>query len=317
MIRYPWGVEEESEQAPEERRFMTVCVSAFAARSRAIVSISDKAVTYGTTIPIQSDTGIKKMIPVGECGWYALIAGNPSFATAVVEKTKELMLSEEYAACHESDVSMMGCMRVAYQECRKSLTEDAVLRPYLLTTTLWAERSRTLLPLGEDLHDTIQGRLEKFSAKTSLLVFGFSSESPPKPHLFSLSDPGISQNHDVQGFYAVGIGHATAIGRMMFLEVDRNEPLDRTLYEVFDAKVNAELVQGVGYNWDGWIMLAGKSPIKVRKNIREMMDKVIDYEAASPFERPRFTKREKPPDDWRVKLKSYTDGILKSKTANA
>jgi hypothetical protein len=315
VVRYPEGVEEEDESTPPyERRFMTVCVASFAEKSKAIVAVSDKAVTYGSTAPIQADTGIKKMLPVGNSGWHTLIAGNPSFATAVVEKTKTLMENARYAGCHLSADHMMLCMCDAYKQCREALTEAEILSPYFITKQLWAERPITLLPIRKTLHDTIQQKLERFNAKTSLLVFGFSSEVHPKPHLFSVVDPGIGKNHDVSGNHAVGIGALAAVGRLAFLDIDRDDDLDRVLYEVLDAKANAELVQGVGVAWDAWIALPNSRPVNVRQNIRDLIDRIFGFNISSPYQRPDIPVQNRPPKNWEKRLKAYAKEVMKRAT---
>lgn len=310
MVRYPRSVEGDGECAPSERRFMTVCVASFAARSRAIVAIADKAVTFGSSAPIQADTGIKKMIPVGDSGWYTLIAGNPSFATAVVEKTKVLMTEDRRKDCRKTADSMMLCMRDAYQQCREALVEANILAPYLLTKKLWAERPKDLLPLKDTVSDAIQEELEQYSAKTSLLVFGFSADDPPQPHLFSIVDPGIGQNHDIAGNNAVGIGRLSAIGRMAFLEVDRNDPLEETLYHALDAKGHAENVQGVGISWDAWVALPNMKPVNVRKPIHDLMDRVFGFNVESPYHRSDFPVTARPPKTWAKQMKKYASEVL-------
>ncbi len=290
---------------------MTVCVSSFTERSKAIVAVADKAVTLGASAPIQTDTGIKKMLPVGNSGWYALVAGSPSFATAVIEKTKFLMVQDRYRDCKLSATAMMLCMRDAYKQCREDLTETAILSPYLLTKDTWASRPTTMHPLNAKVSDAVQDKLEEFSAKTSLLVFGFSRDGArAKPHLFSVIDPGVGLNHDLTGSHAVGIGRLAAIGQMAFWEVDRNDPLDRSLYEVFHAKATAELVQGVGFSWDAWVAFPNMIPINVNENIRKLLDRAFSYQAASPYEKDKFGKREAPPKNWQKKVKKYTDGLL-------
>jgi hypothetical protein len=254
------------------------------------------------------------MLPVGGSGWHTLIAGNPSFATAVVEKTKVLMRDVRYSECELSADTMMLCMSDAYKQCRESLTETEILSPYFLTRKLWAERPNTLLPIRATISETIQLKLERFSAKTSLLVFGFNRESNPKPHLFSVVDPGVGRNHDISGNHAVGIGAPTAISHMAFWDVDREDSLDRTLYEVFHAKATSEMVQGVGVSWDAWIELPGTRPINVRRDIHDMLDRVYSFQAASPYERDKFGERERPPKDWYKRLKKYTDEVLSRTT---
>jgi uncharacterized protein (AIM24 family) len=58
-------------------------VAAFAAKSQAIVLVSDKALTYSGA-GVQSDTSVKKILPLGNSLWHALIAGDSTFANEVL-----------------------------------------------------------------------------------------------------------------------------------------------------------------------------------------------------------------------------------------
>ena len=66
---------------------MTVCVAALANNAKAIVLISDKAITYGDNRfrpAVQGDSGgVEKLLAVGDSGWHALLAGNPTIAEAI------------------------------------------------------------------------------------------------------------------------------------------------------------------------------------------------------------------------------------------
>jgi hypothetical protein len=293
---------------------MTVCAAAFAGKSKAIVAVTDKAITYGSSLPIQSDTTVKKVIPIGQSGWHVLLAGNPSFATAVARKAEQLMATKEFKDCAASEVSMMLCMEHAFTDCWEALAEKVVLKPSLLTTDLWQKRGTELQPLPKEVVEKINSRFEKFGVRTTLLVIGFDRKDTPMPHIFSISGTGQGSNHDLMGFNAVGIGQQTAMGRMMFLEIDRNNPLDRNLYDVFDSKANAEMTQGVGYASDIYVLFRGRREmVEVRKDIKELMDDAFTWEINSPFERLNPDKKERPkkPDPkWMEKLQAYASEIL-------
>ena len=41
-----------------------------------------------------------------------------------------------------------------------------------------------------------------------------------------------------------------AISRLLTLDTEKEDHLGLALFQAFDAKVNAEITQGVEYNWD-------------------------------------------------------------------
>jgi hypothetical protein len=146
----------------------------------------------------------------------------------------------------------MHCMRDAYKDVRKQLVTDGVLAPSLLDET-------KLQSLPDEYAVAIYGALADFKVNCSLLVCGFDLDRVP--HIFSVVSPGIAINHDIPGFHAVGIGRDIAIGELYQFETESEESLDTALYEVFDAKANAELIQRVGYEWDCSVLVADQQPV--------------------------------------------------------
>ena len=69
------------------------------------------------------------------------------------------------------------------------------------------------------------------------------------PHIFVASAPSQIDSYDWQGFQAIGAGEETARNHLIWSEYDKNDPLDSVLYDVFNAKVATEVLQGVGYAW--------------------------------------------------------------------
>lgn len=67
------------------------------------------------------------------------------------------------------------------------------------------------------------------------------------------------------------MGAGAAEGRLMWLESDRDDNLERVIWESFTAKVQAEIMQGVGYSWDGHILLKNnpKKAVAVPKELLE------------------------------------------------
>jgi len=310
MLRYPYGVEvveEGFERTPEERRFMTICVAAFAAKSKAIVLVSDKGVTRkigSGSASMQWDVGVKKILSIGETDWRVLVAGDPSFALRVVHQTEVLINKpkSEYEHADKSCHLMMQCVTCAYKDMRKEAVQDRILEPLLLDKQLLTERPRTLLPLPDDSFDSILTTVGELKTDCSLLVCGFDAVGA---HIFSVSDPGESGLHDMTGFNTIGIGAAFAWEKLVLLETERDKKLEEILYNLFDAKANAELVQGVGYEWDAEIIVEGRKPTPVPKPIKNLIEGIFSSTPDSPF-----AKEQKKPENWQARLKAYCDSVL-------
>jgi hypothetical protein len=104
---------------------MTVCIANVAASSKAIVMVSDKAITYGDTdidsVRLVSDTEAQKVLRIGHTFWYALIAGEPTFAFDVVEAAAKMIAKKPDWKIENRVESMMYCLKSAYQKCRDAL----------------------------------------------------------------------------------------------------------------------------------------------------------------------------------------------------
>jgi len=172
---------------------MTVCLATFAEKSKAIVLVSDKAVTYGGATDedssgsgaMQYDTGVKKVKRVGETLWYALLAGDPTFALNVINAAEQIIAHTPDLP--NSAMGMMSCFKAAYKKRREELVSDRVLAPRLLTKDLLVARTSDLLPLDQEFFFGVSAEAKNLKTNTSLLVCGFDSNS--KAHIFSIVNP--------------------------------------------------------------------------------------------------------------------------------
>jgi 20S proteasome alpha/beta subunit len=308
MLKYRRRVEEDEGLTPEERRGMTVCVATLASNSRAIVMVSDKAVTYTGTTPLQSDVGIKKLRRVGKTPWHALIAGDPTFALRVIEIAEAILAArkKKYSTDLAQNVSgIQSVMKTAYQRARTEMVEDTVLSPRMLSRALFVERGKDLQSLDPEFFSELSDACDNANPGSQLLVCGFDPDE--KPHIFSVVNPGKLANHDLTGFHAIGAGARTALARLLMLDSDRSDSISLALYQAFDAKVNAELVQSVGYFWDAEILIPGKCK-NVPKHVIRLIDNVYAALPKEPFSPKK--KRYKYPRRWESRLGKYLTNLL-------
>lgn len=281
---------------------MTVCVATFAEKSRAILMISDKAVTFGDNIyrpAMQSDTGVNKRLRIGK-NWRALVAGDPGFASAVVRDVERHIEADTSIA--NSYRLMIECVSENYARLWGEAIHRRVLTPHLLTKDLLTARPNTMLPLPQDYFDSVIKRVREFGVGCSVLVCGFDKSRDP--HVFSVDSAGDYSDHDLTGFHAIGIGSEAAIARLLNWSADRRDRLDEALYQAFDAKAHAEIIQGVGYAWDGYILTPRKGT-RVPRTVQRAMDKLFDETTRSPFDRsPRHSTTK-----WVKTIKTFTRSI--------
>lgn len=98
----------------------------------------------------------------------------------------------------------------------------------------------------------------------------------------------------------------------MFHESDCDHPLARVLWESFDAKVQAEIMRGVGYSWDACILLQS-DPLKAHEvpdSLQKVMDKAISELISSPFDPEPTPPDEKVPDDWKEQITRFAETLI-------
>lgn len=283
---------------------MTVCIAALAERARAIVLVSDRALTFhdGYSPAMQGDTDVNKMLPIGKTGWIAMTAGDGGLCDKVVSELSNRVTQNPEIA--RSAIAIAACAESAYQETYEKLTIETVLQPRLLTKDLWVARSRDLLPLNEGIVRDIRKDLNEFSIGCHFLICGFDENG--KAHIISLQHPGVAKNQTNSGYSAIGTGAQVAIGRLLWQETQRSDPLEVVFYEAFDAKAHAEKIQGVGYAWASRIILPGKI-LKPPVRIARIIEDVFNLSTISPFVEPW-----KLPRRWKERLRAYRKSVMRS-----
>jgi hypothetical protein len=280
---------------------MTVCVAALAANSGAVVCVADKAVTYGHHIQWESDTS-------------KIVAINPSKSALVMfsggnEGTSK-MLSRLIVRAEEIGSDAEATLKICEDEYKAELEEQIdsrFFRPHGFKRTEYI--AATSGPsINEHVRD-IADDIRDFDMDCDLIVCGFDSSA----HAFILNvrHPGVGQDLTSTGFHAIGSGWDKAIARMLWSQHKRVHPIERVLYDAFDAKANAELAFGVGYAWDARIVIPNKEPVTVSSKIRDLTERLWDECVRSPFEPWNPDDYAKPPPrTWKSQLRKYSASIL-------
>jgi hypothetical protein len=187
-----------SEPAGSGRRFITVCIAALADEARAIVLVSDKALTYGGayTPAIQGESrGIEKLLPIEGSHWVALISGDPTFAETVVEQVEwRLRNNPELGG---SVAQFTELVKSEYQAVRNRAITDRVLGRRLLTADMLLNRPADVQPLPSSLFDQVAREIADFSTGCSLLIAGFDDKGLGR--IFTVYDLGSLRRTMSQG----------------------------------------------------------------------------------------------------------------------
>jgi hypothetical protein len=159
---------------------------------------------------------------------------------------------------------------------------------------------------------SIADQIGKFELDCSLLICG---SEDGESFILSLDENGIVTDLTSAGSGAIGAGWEYATARLLFSEHERNHDIERVLFDVFDAKVNAELTPYVGFEWDAWVYLPGKLGIhEVPKKVRDIVEQAWAEHSRSPFdEHNPKTDIDTPPPNWKKQLQKYSESVIYAK----
>jgi hypothetical protein len=198
----------------------------------------------------------------------------------------------------------------AAKEATDFLVERLYLSPRQLTRTEYVaaisggQVNSYIKEIAQEIH--------MFELDCSLLLCGAEKS---RMFILYMDSKGIVTDMTPNGFHAIGSGSEKALSNFLFSEHKRDHDIDRVLYDAFDAKANAELAVGVGYEWDAWIMLPGKMGVHpVPKDVKDLVQSAWSKFNRSPFEKYNPKEdRKGPPQNWKEKLREFSDSIIKSR----
>jgi hypothetical protein len=283
---------------------MTVCVAALAAKGRGLVCVADKALSFGDYIQWDSDSS--KIITLNPSGSLVMVSGDEESTSRVIahlyavkDQIGGMPLADTVLLCEEQ-----------YAKAVDELVFAKIIRPRQLTRDEYIE---ALTATGDNhIIRSIADDVAKFSLKCSFLVCGYDDRR--EPFILSLDSPGVATNMTGTGFHAIGSGSEIAISKLLFAEHKREHDIERTLYDVFDAKANAEMAVGVGYEWDATVVLGGVlGSQEVSKEIKELIEKVWGKVNRSPFDKFDPKEHLSAPRDWKKQLTEYVHSSIVDK----
>lgn len=175
---------------------------------------------------------------------------------------------------------MEASAKKAYEEVWWNEVEDQVLKPILLTRRDFAARATDVQPLDSKLVLKLAEEMSNYKQVCSMIFCGFEGNTP---HMFVVSTPCQVDPYDWEGFACIGGGLETARNQMLWSDYDKEDSLEATLFDVFNAKVATEVLQGVGIAWDWRVLVSGKKPEPLPSSIDRQIDQLWVLHNRHPF----------------------------------
>ena len=278
---------------------MTVCISALAEQGRAIVCMADRALTYGQTIQWESDSS--KMFSLRKGGMVIMFAGEEEPISRILGKViaKEEELGKDVATTRR-------ILESEYQEAVQELVEARFLKPRLLTREQYIKAIS-----GTDINATMQAvatEINMYSPEAALIVSGFDEKGAA--FILTVDPPGVVTDMTITGFHSIGSGSEKSVSKLLFSDFSRKDPLHTVLYDVFDAKAFAEMTAGVGADWETRIITGHEAGTLVPDKIDSLVERGWVEHELHPFAVKGLDKDERPPRDWKGRLRSYAASVV-------
>lgn len=282
---------------------MTVCIAALAAKSKAIVCIADRKLTYpGYGGNSESDSAILKIVDLPG-NWCAL------FSCQSLTFPKRVLDDIIAKLSGRDDVTLAGMestVKKAFETCWWDEIEDHILKPILLTRADFAQRSTNVHPLDRNLVIKLAKEMSEYKQVCSIIFCGFEGDTP---HIFVASAPVDIDPSDWEGFAIVGDGLEAARNQMLWNSYDKDDSLAGVLYEVFNAKVATEVLQTIGYEWNWRILVPGKKPEPLPGNVDKAIDRLWIEHNLSPFS-PKSRIKPEQIEEWKKEVRSFCERAL-------
>ncbi len=97
----------------------------------------------------------------------------------------------------------------------------------------------------------IMDKITRFDLETSILLVGFDQNK--EAQITEITQDSIA-DFRMFNFHAIGSGNMQAANTLLFQKHDRKEKLISTIYNVYKAKRNAEVLEGVGKETDLFVL---------------------------------------------------------------
>lgn len=228
---------------------MTICISAICTENgeENLVFAVDHMITTGIG---QFEHDINKYKCISS-NVVAMVAGNALLM--------DYFLEDDYSEKSYDEIQLI--LEEKFKHKRLEKIQKEILDIYSIDFDFVKEILKN--PISNEYQSIILKNITKAKLNTAILLIGFDGS---KAKISEISD-GEIENYNQINFHTIGSGSIQAQNTLLFQKHSKQDDLKTTLYNVYKAKKNAEVMQGMGKETD--IGYLNKNGIKIldTKNI--------------------------------------------------
>lgn len=200
---------------------------------------------------------------------YNVLADNTVGMLAGNALLMDYFLEDDY-----SDKSYSGIQSILEEKFKQKRLEKIQKEVLDVYTIDWDDVKEILKnPITNEFQTLILKSITKIKLNTAILLMGFNDK---KARISEIGDGGI-ETFDKIYFNTIGSGSIQAQNTLLFQKHSKQNDLKTTLYNVFKAKRNAEVMHGVGKETDiGYLNENGITMLD--KESVEILDEIYNIE---------------------------------------
>lgn len=215
---------------------MTICIAAACAGGGAVVAASDRMIS-APFLTLEFNHPDAKIDTLSQT-CVGLSAGDALVATDLFTGF-EGMVSQ----LQDPQVQLIAAhVKQRFVDVRREMIDDRVFKPRGISFVDFYTKG-LISTLPPDLGMLLDSLVQQSQLGASVIVTGVDGTGA---HIFGIEDPGTSSCFDRLGYHAIGSGHRHALLYLVTIQHHSSFGINRTVHNVYEAKKQAELAQGVG-----------------------------------------------------------------------
>lgn len=237
---------------------MTICIAGIA-ENKKVIAFTDKMLTIGAPVRTAFEiTENNKAIKLAD-KVVALFAGDVLKANAILALAKSKIVNSTTGV---EKVAVI--VQEAYKEKWVGDIEDALLQRFGLDRKTFVNKQKELEP---ELVKNINNAIGNYNMDVEIIIAGVDNTSP---HIYKISNPGISQSYDSVGYCCIGSGAQHATFSLIESEYNPCFPEAKSVHSILQAKKRAQYDPGVGQLTD--IVLINDEYVKIEEAKIKLLD---------------------------------------------
>ncbi len=244
---------------------MTICIAAigksepFNENKEVIVFATDHMIS----LPLgEFEYSVEKFKKVNK-NTITMLAGDPTIFNTVI---KDIKPEDTFDTIEQKIYQNM-------KKVKKTQIENILFEKFQISY----EDIKEILTLPEinETAENLLSNLNEFSLASVILLIGFNNSKAQISEINEMQSINVT---DTINFDAIGTGGTQAINTLLFQRHSRNDSLKTTLYNVYKAKRNSEVAQGVGSETDIFILTNEGIMYKVSESQIKELDRIYKEE---------------------------------------